>query len=575
MVQYMQLYGGRIFLLIILSIVTIFRREISCNRVYGKEEEEEKEKNNVYDDDEDAVQQLSIPVSSSVDEDIPILALPNSIIADSPKDDHHSSVRVKMKAMTIAVIMKWMESTILFSIHKNPKKEQTHTSFYWNIFIWLLLRLHILQPQENDESKKEKEEADCKKYLKSPTPREILTPPPLHFLTLPQDLHIHIFTFLHPRDILQLSLCNTKTYTLIHKEDEEVRDDDDDYDSSTSSTATKLWFTLWKRDYACVVKDWDVGQGAIQRSISFMKQQETYKRSRSSCTSTTCPTFVATYLQVQSEDSKKKATRSTKTTKTTNYTMKDFYFYFGQTWINYTIAGHCTMESCFVGLHGHVFNLIPFITSHPGSPETLLMLGGGRDATKIFESLGHSSTARKVATQQLLIIQDASCMDRWISQDSWGLCLYPEKKDKRNISNVLPPSKSMTHFTHHPTLLSSPSSSSSLLMDPNSWTTNTISSTVTTTTTNRRVMTTPPLTTATTTCRTCPRKPGCTWYYKHKIQIEEIKALSKANSYWMMGKEEQSSMVGPIQVYFDPICNGWMGWYIDSNFIPVFLGMLR
>ena len=94
-----------------------------------------------------------------------------------------------------------------------------------------------------------------------------------------------------------------------------------------------------------------------------------------------------------------------------NSSMKDFYFTFTETWLNYTIAGCNSTEKCLIGLHGHVFDISNFVEEHPGSTETLL-LQAGRDATVFFESMGHSMNARKLALTMCAVVNGQSC-DRY------------------------------------------------------------------------------------------------------------------------------------------------------------------
>ena len=195
--------------------------------------------------------------------------------------------------------------------------------------------------------------------------------------------------------------------------------------------------------------------------------------------------------------------------------MKDFYFRFSQTWVNYTIAGHATQLSCLVGLHGHIFDITDYLDIHPGSYETLLMQGGGRDATSFFECVGHSLSARGIAMKRLVRIVDLSCCHGGELGQQWGLISSIESKNKENnpLSGLLPISRSR------------------------------------------------------------PRRPGSLHKVK-KIIDKEIKTfqllaerkVARQKSLW-----KDSEIVGSVNVYYDPLCGKWMGWYLDLEFSAKFV----
>ena len=68
---------------------------------------------------------------------------------------------------------------------------------------------------------------------------------------------------------------------------------------------------------------------------------------------------------------------------------KIFYSLFEEEWVGWLLAGRNTEESCLVGLEGGVYDLTNFLEVHPGSKETILVNAGG-DATAFFEDVGHS-----------------------------------------------------------------------------------------------------------------------------------------------------------------------------------------
>jgi hypothetical protein len=165
---------------------------------------------------------------------------------------------------------------------------------------------------------------------------------------LPPDVQVNILSFLHPRDVVNLACVNKSMRRLVEN----------------GETATNIWKTLWYRDYSWIVESWDVGRQALRRS-----------------TITCTPHFG-----------------------------KDFYFRFGLGYQNYVMAGHDSTDRCLVGLHGHIYDMTPFIMSHPGSPETV-MVHAGRDATAFFNNMRHSMGALRLA-RTMCVAVDMSRIDR-------------------------------------------------------------------------------------------------------------------------------------------------------------------
>ena len=123
-----------------------------------------------------------------------------------------------------------------------------------------------------------------------------------------------------------------------------------------------LWKVLWFRDYAWLVQSWEVGVEARKRSRCKDRPLD-----------------------------------------------EQLYFEFGQTYINYLIAGHNSIRDCLVGLHGNIYDITAFLDIHPGSPETI-QIHAGREATRHFEDIAHSMAARRRA-MALCAVVDLSCHD--------------------------------------------------------------------------------------------------------------------------------------------------------------------
>lgn len=158
----------------------------------------------------------------------------------------------------------------------------------------------------------------------------------------PPDAHVQIASYLHPRDIISLSLV-CKSYNNILEDPDNV-------------TSSAIWKTLWLRDYGWIVLEWGIGREALRRS---------------NCTQW-------------------------------DYS-KEFYFRFRESYLDYVLAGMNTYEQCFVGIHSNIYDITPFLWAHPGSPDTL-MVHSGRDATAFFEDMGHSMGARRTAMSLCVVV---------------------------------------------------------------------------------------------------------------------------------------------------------------------------
>ena len=163
---------------------------------------------------------------------------------------------------------------------------------------------------------------------------------------LPADVQVHLLSYLHPRDVVNFACTSRASLDVVDQ----------------GETADALWKTLWKRDYGWTVTDFVPGIEALCRSQPVEHAID-----------------------------------------------KSFYFLFGQSFINYILAGQNTYENCLVGLHGHIYDITAFMHTHPGSPETL-MIQSGKDATKFFEDMNHSSGARRLA-QSLCVVVNSSCIE--------------------------------------------------------------------------------------------------------------------------------------------------------------------
>ena len=77
----------------------------------------------------------------------------------------------------------------------------------------------------------------------------------------------------------------------------------------------------------------------------------------------------------------KKNTAIAKTNKTKEYTLDE-------------VAKHNTKSDAWIVINGKVANITKWIPNHPGGD--IIMKGVGKDATKLFESIGHDDYAKKM-----------------------------------------------------------------------------------------------------------------------------------------------------------------------------------
>eukprot|EP00762_Andalucia_godoyi_P006557 ANDGO_05031.mRNA.1 Cytochrome b5 isoform B len=70
------------------------------------------------------------------------------------------------------------------------------------------------------------------------------------------------------------------------------------------------------------------------------------------------------------------------------------------------IEQHESIQSCWMAIHGKVYDVTKFLDLHPGGPDVLIQQGGG-DATNGFENVGHSEAARKQMEEYYIGVYDA------------------------------------------------------------------------------------------------------------------------------------------------------------------------
>jgi cytochrome b involved in lipid metabolism len=374
-------------------------------------------------------------------------------------------------------------------------------------------------------------------------------------LVLAPDLQVHILTFLTPGDLTRLA-CVSREFR--HAMDgippmimaSGASDDVREWDGEFSNA---LWMAMWKRDYASIVTNYKYGVEALKRSLETLKGEA---RQKSSKRQPIPQELLALFEEagIKTEMLKDRTTDRKNTPTNHDMIMKEFYFLFQQTWLPYLIAGHANFDSCLIGLHGHLFDMSDFLHDHPGSPETLLMQSG-RDATIFFESVGHSSSARSLAL---------SMTKAFVGVVDWGCCASPQNQHNRR--------RSRGHSDDGMNTIEVPGQPKSLQMES-----------------DRQIIV---------TCGISERQPHSTFQRSHllphkrskpkkiqpltlhsiRLQLQEQERIAQTKAQCRMKKESFSlkslpARLGEIHVFWDPIGQHWVSWYIDTEFQPIFEAM--
>lgn len=180
---------------------------------------------------------------------------------------------------------------------------------------------------------------------------DVLTNPSL----LPDNLFGTICTFLNPRDVTTVLAPASKS-------------------ARRRVDANAIWLQYWFRDYGDTLLEWDVARKVLGEAVELKGSNQ---------------------LELKRALSQKLS--SLKST-------KDYYFVFGECWLNFILAGiNNPKTKCLVGLHGHVFDFGAFAPYHPGLVDRIIR-DCGQDATTEFENVRHSRPARALAIMTCLIL---------------------------------------------------------------------------------------------------------------------------------------------------------------------------
>jgi hypothetical protein len=300
---YTRLYGVQLVLLTLLSAVTVYRREMSCNHVYTE------------DDD--------IHARSNKDR-----RKDNGEGADNKWEECTEELLEGAGAYCsgeplLAVMLSLWASVCLGCLTQNEMGDKTGQWFSSSDSSFMM-------------HERESNMGSCHDHnVRSEAhPSDSIT------RDLPADVQVHLLSFLHPKDVVSFACTSRSSLALVDK----------------GETSMTLWKTLWRRDYAWLVHSWSVGINALARSQPCQQVMD-----------------------------------------------KRFYFLFGQSYVNYILTGQNSFQQCLVGLHGHIYDITSFLHMHPGSPDTL-MVQAGKDATRFFEDMTHSSGARRLARSLCVVV---------------------------------------------------------------------------------------------------------------------------------------------------------------------------
>jgi len=301
--EYISVYGAHIALWAVLSAVTIYRREISCNRSYHEDEDDDEDEDsdgNKIKDDKTLSARLSDRIAS--------------ISFDSEEKELMTEELLEGAGLYCSgrPILNFAELLWLgFGGYDSDDKEPdlTPEALVDRVDNYVSLE-PILATMALFMLWKKTKMTQGLQLLSSPVSSSSFVRHTNHGCDplmggIPPDVHVQIASFLHPRDVVTLS-CVSKAYRMITHD-------------SNNMTSAAIWKTLWHRDYAWIVYQWKIGKEALQRS---------------NCTQW-------------------------------SYS-KDFYFLFGQSYLDYVLAGRNTFKSCLVGIHSNIYDITPFLFSHPG-----------------------------------------------------------------------------------------------------------------------------------------------------------------------------------------------------------------
>lgn len=499
--------GPQLVLVLTLSAITIFRKEMSCNRCYVKQEDQPEPSQQPT----TSINPTPVDHPNTVSEPLPMPVEANHETPPLHQHQHilnsyHASLRslivLRLTSAWTTARERWSKALSVDVFNVSPAallpplpppppsammKSALHRSpsllteelldgagFFCSGFPYTVKLLHSTPPLDDTAH------STCGAFA----------------TVLPTDAHVHVLSFLHPKDIIQHAMVNKACHNFVH------------VDPITSST---VWGMLWKRDYAWLVERWNVGRARWRQSLQ-QAGMEQLNLSHSA----------------------------------------DFYFRFALTYMNFVLAGQNTFDRCLVGIGGHIYDLTGFLIRHPGSPETV-MAHAGQEATALFAGMNHSARARRLA-QSLCVVVDMAIHDQscGVRPTAAAIMEWPNDDGSNNNNNNI-------IFDHHQWDGMSSSSLSSLSLPANTSSSKGLPRTVEPPTTYHSQLITAPAGVLY-RIREELRNEEISW--RQQIQQQQ---QQQQRSYKL------TDVLGDVHVYYDPVLQNWNAWYTNVQLQTIYV----
>jgi Cytochrome b5-like Heme/Steroid binding domain len=537
----------RYILLMTLVVITIFRREMSCNRVYSSHVQHKKH--------------------------------PNKAKSDSV--DYLTTVRAWLDYLCCGHRVSGTRAAPSFS-HTENVLDLVGTSYYAGLPFVRLSSPVLVVARELWE---ELDSASC-----SDTNVGTAQDP---WSLLPDVLRVKVLSFLHPRDIVTaVALLNKASYRLVGGGSSSSKKD--------FMATDLLWRTLWYRDFAWAVETWDVGRAALERSLQRNRNSLAVANTRQTG-------WFGLLLRLAGHGivhkNRKELLSPAEIVEhdlidygelstlrfAAGFFTRDFYFRFHLAFVNYVVAGCNRYDCCLVGMHGHIYDLTDFLDQHPGSPETVLC-HAGRDVTDLFDRVVRHSTHARVLANALCVVVDQSRRPPGVgwftssneaipdesNQPGWGL--RPTTRAISLLAKVFPFPQPVT---------APPTVSANMRRDSQAWPVQQPESASVEDSSrepnendSHRPSSSapsqlPPPTRETSTSTGSSNEPGS--YFGGTLQSLRD---------WYVGREQEliermrpriphKDRVGEFHVFYDPIQQQWKAWYTSPHFETVFVDNLE
>ena len=350
---YTQLYVAPLLLLGCLTAMTVYRREMSSNRVYLREEDtrwqhpptQQHQQQQTATTTTTATSNATTTVGTSAFLKSYIVSLAPLLWCQTVVASHPATTRVPATdTSTIATTTQQPEEYSLSSLFRVVVPDLL--SLTWTDDSTEAIKTVATSVAQLARLDVSEESSSWSSIFLRHGRRPAESKPKTNPDELPPDIQVQIMSFLHPEDVVTFAGTNNACRDIVE---------------GNGPVTRALWKCLFERDYAWVIHSWDIGRQAFQRS-NVRNTSIVYD--------------------------------------------KEFYFRFGLGYLNYVLAGQNTHERCLIGIHGNIYDITHFITNHPGSPDTLLV-HAGRDASRFFDDMDHSKGARQLA-KDLCVVVDKS-----------------------------------------------------------------------------------------------------------------------------------------------------------------------